>query len=455
MIYKHLKCRSTIRLTLEYILRENKEHGHKMQHLIFLHGSSISPSPLSHDKDGRVICVDVDDLVNEFEFQSCLYNGASKCGQVYDHSILSLAPEDKPLSPQQWGRAARILQRALGFEFKDTLWAGGIHLENQAVHLHLASCRVTNDGKLVSMHDNYVRAQKACRAIEKEFGLKVVPSSDEELGEEDMNRHVHAKEILRDKSREINDMGVRKKIRRIIGQTFKCDEPKNIKQFVEALGRKGVDVRAREGSVGEVMGVSYRIKSLKDRWYSGSNVSSLHATWGSLLRKDRKDLDYSAERDNPSIGLAPVFKIRVKVTKSKLARIRRLRINAIVREINREPWIDFTFCRSAHDANIAKIIAAIMDILSMLFGKKRALYEEAVQQMQYAEQVKVIDADYLAKSKTIHESEITAVYNVDDIQKCAQAIDRDTQVWRREIGPDGMEGLHPNHEYSYESRGII
>jgi len=83
----------------------------------------------------------------------------------------------------------------------------------------------------------------------------------------------------------------------------------------------------------------------------------------------------------------------------------------------------------------------------MLFGKERALYENA---MQHAVQVKVIDSDYLVKSKAIYESEITTVYNVDDIQKCAQAIDGDTQLWRHETTPRGMRDLHPSDIYSYD-----
>jgi len=78
-----------------------------------------------------------------------------------------------------------------------------------------------------------------------------------------------------------------------------------------------------------------------------------------------------------------------------------------------------------------------------------------MQQERHAEQVKVIDSDYLIKSKTIYESEITPIYSIDDIQKCAQAIDRDTQVWRHGMGgPDVLEGLYAHHKYSYDSREI-
>ncbi len=426
MVYKNLACRNTIKETLEYIFRESDAHNHKMQDVRFLMGTSISDSPLLLNKENQIEDVDVSELAEEFEFQKNLYQGRSKNGNLYDHAVLSLAPSET-LSEEQWKKAAEKLQEKLDLKLKDSLWCGAIHLETDSMHVHIVSCRVTTSGKLVSMHNNYVKAQEVCRELEGEFGLTVVVSSDKKIGNEDMTREEYFKSL--NKNGDIKDVDVRKVIRQQIAHVFKHCKPKTISEFAEALDERGIDIKARQGAIGEVKGVLYRVKSLKDKWYAGSSVSSTHASFGSLIRSDRKNLSYEPSRDNPSLGLAPIFKMKVKITKKQLTKIKQYRLNAIVRKMDKEVWVDFSFCKSKKDQNMLKLNAAIMNLLSMLFGSKADLFQQA-QQLNNEISIDVASAEYLALSETVYETDITVVYNCDDIQACAMNIDRDTRTWR-------------------------
>lgn len=426
MLYKNLKCRATVRATLEYVFRENPVHGHKMQNVVYLNGSALSPSPLTHDSTDKVIDVNVEELTTEFEFQTQLYNGKGANNAPYDHSVLSLAPNES-LTNTQWAQAAQILQDELSFSFDDTLWCGGIHFESRAIHLHLISNRVKNDGSLVSMYNNYERAQVACRKIEKMFGLRVVKSSHESIGEEDLKPHSHAKRHIPNNNGMITDIEIRQLIRRGVKNVFKYEKPQTISDYVNSLKKRGVEVKAREGTPGEVIGLSYRMSKHSDKWYSGSKISSQHATWGSLLRSDRKNISYDSMRDNPALGLASVMRFCVKVTKRQAIKIKQKRLNFIIRELDKKPYVDFTFCSTKQARDIAKFIAMIMKILSLLFGKDRAL---------------IAEAEFLARSITVYQLSELKIYNVDDTQKFAQEIEKDTANWRIEDNDDGFEALH-------------
>ena len=426
MLYKNLKCRATVRATLEYVFRENPDHGHKMQNVVYLSGSALSPSPLTHDSTGKVIGVNVDELTGEFEFQTNLYNGKGANNVPYDHSVLSLAPNES-ISNSQWAQAAQILQDELNFSFDDTLWCGGIHLESRAIHLHLISNRVKNDGSLVSMYNNYERAQVACRKIEKMFGLIIINSSHEVIGEEDLKPHTHAKRHIPNKNGVIKDIEIRQLIRRAVKNVFKYEKPQTIIDYVNSLKERGVEVIAREGAPGEVIGLSYRMNRHNDKWYSGSKVSSQHATWGSLLRPDRKNLSYNSMRDNPALGLASVMRFCLKINKRQVVKIKQKRLNFIIRELDKEPYVDFTFCTTKQARDIAKMIAMIMKIFSILFGKDRAL---------------IAEAEFLARSIIAYQSTELKTYNADDTQQCAQELEMDTAQWRTEDSNDGFEALH-------------
>nr|GFD53695.1 hypothetical protein [Tanacetum cinerariifolium] len=52
-----------------------------------------------------------------------------------------------------------------------TQWAVVRHYDQDHPHCHLIVNRVTNDGKVLSDSKSFERSEKACRALEKEYGL--------------------------------------------------------------------------------------------------------------------------------------------------------------------------------------------------------------------------------------------------------------------------------------------
>jgi hypothetical protein len=420
MIYKDHKNRKSIRNTLEYMFRESPEHGRKMDKVIFLHGSSTSGSPLTFDEKGKVIDVDVSELVEEFEFQTSLYKGSARDGKFYNHASLSLQANEH-LSTEQWEESAKILQEELGFEYDKSLYCGVIHLDKkEQLHIHLASNRVDIDGDLISQHNNWEKAQHATKKICQKFGLEVIQSSFDELGNQNNDRTDSMKKriaIEGDKTKpgEIKDVDVRAEIRRTIASVFKQDKPKTISDYTSSLGKRGVILKGVEGQVGECVGVKYNMPSIKDKYYSGSKISATHASWGSLLNEKRKGLGYEPFRDNPSMGLVPVMRAKIVVNTTQVRAIRRLRLNVSMRIVGRETCVDFSFCFSKQARDIAKWIALIMRLLKMLFSGSKVSFYTPLE---------------LSQSSVINKKHVECVYNAKDQQECFKHLAQDTELWR-------------------------
>jgi hypothetical protein len=420
MIYKDHKNRKSIRNTLEYMFRESPEHGHKMDKVIFLHGSSTSGSPLTFDQKGKVIDVDVSELVKEFEFQTSLYKGSARDGKFYNHSSVSLQANEH-LSTEQWEEAVKMLQDELGFKHDESLYCGAIHLDKkEQLHIHLATNRVDINGDLISQHNNWEKAQLATRKVCEKFNLEVIPSSFDELGNQNNDRTDSMKKRIvseGDKTNpgEIKDVDVRAEIRRTIASVFKQDTPKIISDYASSLQKRGVVLKGVEGQIGECIGVKYCMPSIKDKFYAGSKISSTHASWGSLLNENRKGLSYEPFRDNPSLGLIPVMRVKVIVNKAQVKTIKRLRLNVGMRRVGRETCIDLSFCLTKQSRDMAKWIALIMRLLKMLFsGSKVSLYTPVE----------------LSQSSVINKKNVECVYDAENQQECFKHLAQDTGLWR-------------------------
>lgn len=442
MIYKDHKNRKNIRSTLEYIYRESPEHGHKMDKVIFLHGSSISNNPLIFDENGKVIDVDVSELIEEFEFQTSLYNGSARDSKFYNHASLSLQANEK-LTTKQWEDAAKMLQDELGFEYNKSLYCGAIHLDkNNQLHIHLASNRVDLDGRLISQHNNWEKAQIATKKICEKFGLEVIPSSFDDLGNQNNDRTDRMKKrIIREgdktPSDELKDVDVRAKIRQTIEAVFKHDKPKTISDYASSLEKRGVILKGVEGQIGECIGVKYKMPSLKDKYYSGSKISSSHASWGSLLNKNRKGLSYEPFRDNNSLGLQPVMRARVPVSKVQVSFIKQRRLNFVMRKVGSSTYVDLSFCLTKQSRDLAKLISLMMNLLSEIFEFIKVEFYSALE---------------LSQSRLLNKGTVECVYGVDDLQACFKEITKDTEAWRNiDDGDTSSESLLINEPNLAES----
>ena len=445
MIYKDHKNRKSIRATLEYMLRESPEHGHKMDKVIFLYGSSTSNSPLIFDENGKVINVDVTELVQEFEFQTSLYKGSARDSKFYNHASLSLQASEK-LTTKQWEDAAKMLQDELGFEYDKSLYCGAIHLDKlDQLHIHLASNRVDIDGRLISQHNNWEKAQVATKAICEKFGLQVIPSSFDELGNQNNDRTDRMKKRIVRKgdntpSGELKDIDVRLKIRQTIATVFKDDNPKTISDYANSLKKRGVIMKGVEGQIGECIGVKYNMPSLKDKFYSGSKVSSTYASWGSLLNDNRKGLSYEPFRDNKSLGLQPVMRARVTVSEAQVSFIKQKRFNLVMRRVGGSPYIDLSFCLTKKSRDLAKLISLMMNLLREIFEFIKVEFYSALE---------------LSQSRLLNQCNVECVYSADDLQECFKRLAEDSEIWRK-IGSDSVVNeVVASHQFTFLEPNFI
>lgn len=98
-------------------------------------------------------------------------------GDVW-HCSLSLRAEEGQLSDEQWGKVAQEFMDRMDFTDaggrSPARWVAIRHglSKNGNDHVHIAASRVREDGTKVSVHNDFIRAQRICRELEQEFGLE-------------------------------------------------------------------------------------------------------------------------------------------------------------------------------------------------------------------------------------------------------------------------------------------
>lgn len=88
------------------------------------------------------------------------------------HCSLRAAPGDPRLSDQDWQAIAAQFVEEIGLP--ERLWWVAVRHDDDSVHI--AVSRVSDTGELWAAKNDYAAAERACRAIEAEFGLLQVPS---------------------------------------------------------------------------------------------------------------------------------------------------------------------------------------------------------------------------------------------------------------------------------------
>ncbi|WP_354508650.1 relaxase/mobilization nuclease domain-containing protein [Oerskovia enterophila] len=107
-------------------------------------------------------------------------------GHVW-HCSLSIRAEEGLLTDDQWNAIASDFVTAMGFDDNDgskapCRWVAIRHgvSSNGNDHIHLAVNLVREDGTKASAHRDFVRAQKAARALEVKYGLEELESAGTE-----------------------------------------------------------------------------------------------------------------------------------------------------------------------------------------------------------------------------------------------------------------------------------
>lgn len=186
------------------------------------------------------------------------------------HVSLSASPSEKP-TDAQWIRAAEVWRREMGFT-DDHQYVLIKHTDRDHEHVHLILNRVpTTGGKAVTMSQNYERGEQACRAAERESGMR------------GFNEY-QSQNLVGNKGRMA---GIRASIdRSLVGKP-------GIELFKSRMQREGYDVILnRSPSTGRLSGLSFQ--SLKDgKTWKGSEIGKGYSASG--LRKRGLDMDGARE----------------------------------------------------------------------------------------------------------------------------------------------------------------
>jgi len=234
-----------------------------------------------------------------------------KGGHVW-HCSLSLRAEEGQLTDEKWRELAESFVSKMGFDDAEgtkapTRWVAVRHgLSNSGNdHVHLVVNVVREDGTKASIHNDHVRAQKACRQLEAEHGLQRLESAERDRatrGYDPAEREADARRRARGKFEGARRAGTEKrswwgldKAERegLIEAQRTADQPRwalartvracatasaDEAEFVRRMRRQGVLVRARyaEGTQDVITGYSVAAKpepGERPIWYGGGHLA--------------------------------------------------------------------------------------------------------------------------------------------------------------------------------------
>ncbi|MFI1199482.1 relaxase/mobilization nuclease domain-containing protein [Streptomyces sp. NPDC020883] len=192
--------------------------------------------------------------------------GGKKPPQHVWHCPVRTAPGDRYLTDAEWAEVAHRVVAATGIapegDEKACRWIAVRHADD---HIHILATTVRADGRRPRTNRDGWRAQKECRKIEAEFGLRRLKSGDltapktptgaERAKAERQGQDVTAREWLRDQAYAV------------------AASVHSIDEYFTVLGSLGIQVKPRISTkTGEVDG--YSLAAPGDAiWYGGSKLA--------------------------------------------------------------------------------------------------------------------------------------------------------------------------------------
>ncbi|GGN39096.1 mobilization protein [Streptomyces kronopolitis] len=182
------------------------------------------------------------------------------------HCPVRTAPGDRYLTDAEWAEVARRVVATTGIapegDEKACRWIAVRHAED---HIHILATTVRADGRRPRTNRDGWRAQKECRKIEVEFGLRRLKSGDltaprtptgaERAKAERQGQDVTAREWLREQAYAV------------------AASVRSMDDYFTVLGSLGIQVKPRTGpETGEVTG--YSLAAPGDTiWFGGSKLA--------------------------------------------------------------------------------------------------------------------------------------------------------------------------------------
>ena len=291
---------------LTYLTGPGRRNEHTEPHLVAGDAAMMAwhdDNELSRD-DGLVIARHLDRPRRAHDVEV-------KGGHVW-HCSLSLRAEEGQLPDDKWRELAESFVTKMGFDDAEgtkapTRWVAVRHglSSNGNDHVHLVVNLVREDGTKASIHNDHVRAQKACRELEAEHGLQRLESSERDRasrGYDPAEREADARRRARGKFEGARRAGTEKrswwaleKTERdgLIAAQRRDDQPRwalartvracatasaDEAEFVRRMRRQGVLVRARyaEGTQDVITGYSVAERpepGQRPIWYGGGHLA--------------------------------------------------------------------------------------------------------------------------------------------------------------------------------------
>ncbi|MEU9041489.1 MULTISPECIES: relaxase/mobilization nuclease domain-containing protein [unclassified Kitasatospora] len=239
------------------------------------------------------------------------------------HCPVSLDPDERLLTDEEWGEVARRVVAAAGIaEPGDPDGCRWIAVRHDPRHIHIMATIVRGDLRGARLHNDAQRAQDECREIEKELGLRQLNPGDKTAAKRPTSAEGHKAERLgRPEPMRLQLMD---RVRQAVAGAA------DVAEFLGRLEAAGLLVRRKVGPSGDVLG--YSVAHPDDRnaqdepiFFSGSKLApdlSLPRIRKRLSGAVGADLPGEAQVGDPGAGKA-------RVPGSKAARARREAADAV------------------------------------------------------------------------------------------------------------------------------
>jgi Relaxase/Mobilisation nuclease domain len=252
---------------------------------------------LKEDKGAEIICSGAfgetcDELAMEFEL-ICSLNPRVEIKAT--HLSLAFAEEDGQVPIETKVRIGQRVIEELGYSNSSYVLIdhgrkdpGHLHEHNHD-HCHLVLSNVDRDGKRVDVWRNYPRLEKILREIEKEEGLRQIPSSWELKGKSAPSygqRRRFDREVEEGKEAALP---VSDRLQAAINAA--AEESRSVGELAQRLAHQDIETRLNITRNGEIRGISYQMEGVKfqgSQLYDASapKLESVHG-----LRKIKGDIE--------------------------------------------------------------------------------------------------------------------------------------------------------------------
>jgi len=192
-----------------------------------------------------------------------------RLGKAVCHTSLSIHPDER-LTDDQWREAAHAWMQGMGFVNNQYIISR--HTDAAHPHVHVLVNRITLDGQVVSDAHDFKRQEPIMRRLERQFGLRRVPPSQE------VRRAALTKGEIEYCLR-TGETSTRMRLQKVVDTALGQGCPMDI--FRDRLRLVGVEIRLNSASTGFVSGISFALDGVA---FKGSKLGKGY-TWNALQQR--------------------------------------------------------------------------------------------------------------------------------------------------------------------------